>query len=1195
MNQPAVSRSTIVRKAPAVRLFQLTFAVACLLLLGVTPMLRAQAQFDGVASVAPITGETLGGLAHAASDGAGNLYIADPDNNRVLQVTVGGTASELISAGTLINGTPLNAPGGIAVDATGKIYIVDSNNNRIIAMMPGGTPAVVYSGGMGGAVPNSIAIDNQGAMYIAYGGANGILKVQGGSTTTIKPALPFVLNNPQGVAVDGVGNVYVADFGSSDVLEIGGTTTVLSTGSIVLGTPSSVTADSTGNIYISDYSNSQVVEVTFGGVASVVKTGGLTLNNPVGVSFDGQGRIYISDQGHGRVVEIGASAVNFGSVAVGSTPGVSITLPFTIGSSSTVGSVTVATEGSAGTDFSIPARTCTSSFTGGDCTVQVTFAPTKIGLRRGNLTLLDSLSNPLVSVPLSGTGTGPMVAFTPGTITTVAGNGNYGFPSPGSAPALGAEFEGLRGIAVDGAGDFFVNDLLVQAIRKVTPAGWISTVAGGNYTTPITNPNEGDGGPALGATFSNNYGVALDGGGNIYVADTGSNKVREVTVSNGIVNTFAGYFDPWYGRPPYSGDNGPATSAALTQPYDVAVDGAGNVYIADYQNNVIRKVSPNGGIVTVAGNFGLGYGFGGDDGPAVLAQLEGPAGLALDGSGNLYIADSMNSVIRMVTPAGVISTVAGNHAAGAGYSGDNGPATSAQLDYPMGVTVDGAGNLYIADYGNSSIRMVTPSGTITTVAGVGPCATPYVVGACYTGDNGPATKATLDRPYGIAAQQNGNLFFTDVENNVVRKVDVSDPPSLSFGTVAVGSTSAQQDVSIVNLGNAPLAISQVSVSANFSLGSDTTCPQSGAFVLDSEQSCVLGIQFAPAQWGIFSGSVVIGDNSLNNSADQETIKMSGNSPAPKPIVSLSQTSLAFGNQNVNTSSAAKQVTLTNSGNATLTFSGALTGANASSFTKWSNCTGPLAPGASCTINVQFKPTAIGAASAALTFTDNAANSPQSVTLSGTGLGAAVSLSQTSLTFPGQNLNTTSAAQQVTLTNSGNTTLTFSGALTGVNVAAFSKWSNCTGPLAAGASCIINVVFKPTSVGAASAALTFTDNASNSPQSVTLLGTGLGAAVSLSQTILTFASQNVNTGSAAKQVTLTNTGNATLSFSGALTGANAAAFSKWSNCTGPLAPGAFCTISVQFKPTAIGLASAALTFTDSASNSPQSVTLSGTGQ
>jgi uncharacterized protein (TIGR03437 family) len=241
----------------------------------------------------------------------------------------------------------------------------------------------------------------------------------------------------------------------------------------------------------------------------------------------------------------------------------------------------------------------------------------------------------------------------------------------------------------------------------------------------------------------------VDSAGNLYIADTLDNRIRKV--SNGVISTVAGN-----GTPGFSGDNGLATSAELNGPVGVAVDSAGNLYIADSGNYRVRKVS-GGVITTVAGSGGPGYPLVGDNGPAVHAQLN-PVGVAVDSGGNLYIADVGNDRIRKVSN-GVITTVAGTGATG--FSGDDGPATSAHLDEPWGVAVDATGNLYIADTDNSCIRKVS-NRVITTVAGTGTQG--------FSGDNGPATNAQLNSPWGVAVDPAGNLYVADRNNNRIRKV-----------------------------------------------------------------------------------------------------------------------------------------------------------------------------------------------------------------------------------------------------------------------------------------------------------------------------------------------------------------------------------------------------------------------------------------
>ena len=248
-----------------------------------------------------------------------------------------------------------------------------------------------------------------------------------------------------------------------------------------------------------------------------------------------------------------------------------------------------------------------------------------------------------------------------------------------------------------------------------------------------TSGYSGDGGIGTSAQFANPFGIAVDSAGNVYVADQVNNRIRKIT-KDGNINTVAGN-----GTFGYTGDKGSATSAELANPQGVAVDSQGNIYIADTNNHVVRKVS-GGTITTIAGNNAAGPGNIGDGGPATNAQLFFPSGLAVDSSGNLYIADTGNSEIRIVKTDGTIKTFAGNGAQG--LTGDNGQATAAELNAPTGVAVDSTGVLYIADTSNNRVRRVGLDGTITSIAGT-------FVGA-YGGDGGKAVNASLSKPRGIA-------------------------------------------------------------------------------------------------------------------------------------------------------------------------------------------------------------------------------------------------------------------------------------------------------------------------------------------------------------------------------------------------------------------------------------------------------------
>ncbi|GGR31416.1 NHL repeat-containing protein [Streptomyces netropsis] len=302
------------------------------------------------------------------------------------------------------------------------------------------------------------------------------------------------------------------------------------------------------------------------------------------------------------------------------------------------------------------------------------------------------------------TGTGPQpVGLADGAIATVAGNGVAGFISDGGPGALTRVYHPL-GVTVDKNGVLYIADQHNHRVRKVTPNGIITTAAGDGTGGYIS-----DGGPAVATRLHYPGGVAVDDAGNLYIADTHNHRVRKVT-PNGIITTVAGN-----GEAGYVSDGGPAMATRLHYPYGVAVDGGGNLYIADHQNHRVRKVTPNGNITTVAGNGEAGYVS--DGGPAISTRLHYPVAVAVDGEGNLYIADRHNHRIRKVTPNGIITTVAGNGTAG--YVSDGGPAIGTRLHYPWGVALDEAGSLYIGDQHNHRIRKVTSDGIITTVAGNG--------------------------------------------------------------------------------------------------------------------------------------------------------------------------------------------------------------------------------------------------------------------------------------------------------------------------------------------------------------------------------------------------------------------------------------------------------------------------------------------
>ena len=362
-------------------------------------------------------------------------------------------------------------------------------------------------------------------------------------------------------------------------------------------------------------------------------------------------------------------------------------------------------------------------------------------------------------------------------ISTVAGDDTVGYTHDGVA-ATGSALNGPYGVNITTSGVIYVADQYNNRIRKVSTTGVITTFAGNGV-----GGSGGDGALATAATLTSPAGVVSDGMGNVYLSDMTNNVIRKVN-SAGVISTYAGNVITGGA---YGGDDSLATSSSvyLSTPMGLAVDAAGNLYIADNLNSVIRKVTASTGIITtVAGTPGLG-GFGGDGGQATDAQLNSPTDVSVDAAGNLYIADFYNNRIRKVTPAGIISTIAGNGTPG--FSGDGALATNAEINWPTGVAVNSNGVVFITDGSNNRIRNVYPTGVIYTLAGNGT--------AGFGGDGGIGHYAKLDNPYGGCLDAAGNFYFADYLYSRIRKVTpfINHVPTFTAGTtqhfnVCVNST-----------------------------------------------------------------------------------------------------------------------------------------------------------------------------------------------------------------------------------------------------------------------------------------------------------------------------------------------------------------------------------------------------------------------
>ncbi len=676
----------------------------------------------------PGTSANLGPSAprYMAADAAGNLFFVDQNTVLRLDATTGVLTLVAGNGTTGFSGdngpattAQLNGPTGIAVDSAGNLYIADTSNYRVRKVSHGVITTVAGNGNFGTSGDNgpatsaqlsaeAVAVDSAGNLYIVDTGDNLIREVSNGVITTVAgtgmlggtgdngPATSARFNKPQGVAVDSAGNLYIAD---------------------------------TGNGFIRKVSNGVITTVAgSGGPGFSGDNGPATsaqLYFPDGVAVDSAGNLYIADFGNNRIRKVANGVIT-----------------------------TVAGNGTQG--FSGDNGPATSA--------ELNF-PTGVAVdSAGNLYIPEPYNNRIRKV-------------SNGVITTVVGNSLSG----DNGPATSTQLSSPNGVAWDTAGNLYIVDS--GRIRKVSN-GVISTVAGiGMFGY------SGDNGPAISAQLNYPGGVAVDSAGNLYIADTGNHRIRKV--SGGMITTVAGN-----GTLGFSGDGGPAASAQLNYPGGVAVDSAGNLYIADSYNFRIRKVS-NGVIATVAGNGTPGVG-GGDDGPATSAALSRPSGIAVDSAGNLYISEFNSGRIRKVSN-GAITTVAGSGTPG--FSGDNGSATSAQLNGPEGVAVDSAGNLYIADFGNNRIRKVA-NGVIATIAGTG---TPG-----FSGDNGPATSAQLAYPDGVALDSAGNVYVADTDNYRIRVLTPSGSQctySVSPTTLQAPASGGTVTVSIQTAPFCPWAVS----------------------------------------------------------------------------------------------------------------------------------------------------------------------------------------------------------------------------------------------------------------------------------------------------------------------------------------------------------------------------------------------------
>jgi sugar lactone lactonase YvrE len=599
----------------------------------------------------------------------------DPSNGNTVVVGTFAGVRESFLNGTGAAAT-FSAMESIAVDSKGNVFVADSQNHVIRKVTPAG-------------------------VVTTFAGSGSPLFRDGTGTDAS-------FTYPKGVAVDSADNIYVADWYNCAIRKItptgvvttlagGGTQRIIHACGFTNGTgtaarfnyPSGLAVDSGGNVLVADTQNHVIRKVSSEGVVTTLAgTGSSGFSNAMGTaaSFNGPTNLAIDANDNIFVADIENRAIRKVTPA-------GLVSTFT-SSSLKLGGVAVD--------------------------------------RSGNVFVADTKAN---RIRMTSPG---------GAVSTLAGSSSgYGFlDGTGSA----AQFRGPTGLAVDNTGNVFVADTGNQAVRKITPAALVSTLAGSGSI------GRGDG-TGTAARFRSPQGVAVDASGNVFVADTGNSAIRRVSV-DGAVSTlagssFVGFLD------------GTGASARFRNPTSVAVDSNGNVFVADSGNNAIRKITPSGVVSTFAGGS---YGF--VDGAGTAASFASPVGVAVDSGGNVFVADTFNNAIRKITAAGVVSTLAGNGSNGF----TNGIGAAATFDNPSGVAVDSTGNLYVADTSNHAIRKITPSGVVSTLAGTGSIGSPFP----YIGDVG------FFYPIAVGVDANGNVFVADTLNNVISRIK----PSGAFSTIA---------------------------------------------------------------------------------------------------------------------------------------------------------------------------------------------------------------------------------------------------------------------------------------------------------------------------------------------------------------------------------------------------------------------------
>jgi trimeric autotransporter adhesin len=859
------------------------------------------------------------------ADGSGNLYLSGTTNLTYVPVNASGVPQS--SSEFHIDNCCGNAY-GLAIDNENNLYRPDISNASAAAdtYFPGmtgtcGVAKYTYNSlnnfsksciGTGWVHPSSVAVDSNLNVYVLEASTGTIYKLAPSGSTYIQTTLygpDAALQKNTGMSIDSAANLYITsgpDTGTSPDAPYAENATAavykltLSSGSYTrtsLGSgwtsPSATAVDFAGNIWVSDYSANEIYVLVPSG-SSYTQTAYKSITNLRTLVTNKTGQLYGLGIGSPDAVVWtgGAEPHNGGTSPIGTLgPPVPVTVVFD--APTDVSSYSVVTQGATGLDFTdAGGGTCSAQTyaAGTSCTVNVDFGPQAPGLITGALVIEGPAGAVLGADNFYGVGNAPVARFSSAVISSYVGTGNACDGTLSSCgdtgSATSATLNNPNAVAFDASGNLYIADTADYSVREVTPGGTITTIAGSGAQCGSATDSCGDGGLATSATFTSPTGVAMDAAGNLYIVDAGANRIRKVAAGTGIITTIAGNGSACSSSTAACGDGGAATSATFQMEGHggAVVDQYANLVIADYGDNRLRNINLNTGIITTVAGTGTACGTPtapcGDGGQATSAQLAGPIGLGIDISGDYFIADSIDNRIRELSAlTGVLTTIAGSGTAcSSSPCGDGGAATSAQLNSPMTATADPAGNIYIADLNDNTIRVVSASTRlISAVAGnYSACSTSTA--AC--GDAGRATSANLSHPSGLALNASGNIFIAEATNRV-REVNITQAAPLTF-TALPNTASATQPVSITNVGNASFTfLGSPGFPAGFG-SSANTCTGS----LTADSSCTLAIELTPTAAGSYAGDVVLTDNNLGVASATQSIMLNGTVALYTPTITI---------------------------------------------------------------------------------------------------------------------------------------------------------------------------------------------------------------------------------------------------------------------------------------------------------------------